>query len=49
VRRHAALDRLSDISRQRVIRRAVLVPLPIPGVEDGDQTRKTKVEWPVAN
>ncbi|MFL6760822.1 hypothetical protein [Sphingomonas sp.] len=47
MRRHAALDRLSDITKRRVIRRAVLVPLPIPGIEDGDPTRKTKVEWPV--
>jgi hypothetical protein len=46
VRRHVALDRLSDISKRRLIRRAVLVPLPIPGIEDGDQMRKTKVEWP---
>ena len=47
--RHAALGRLRDIAKQRVIRRAVLVPLPIPGVEDGDDRRKTKIEWPVSD
>jgi hypothetical protein len=46
--RPAPLNRLSDISRQRPIRRAVLVPLPIEGVEDGDG-RVTKIEWPVPN
>jgi hypothetical protein len=47
MRRRAALGRLRDISRQRVTRKALLVPLPIPGVDDGDQTRKTKIEWPI--
>ena len=47
--RPAPLNRLSDISRQRPIRRpVVLVPLPIAGVEDADG-RATKIEWPVPN
>ena len=44
--RPAPLNRLSDISKQRPIRRPVLVPLPIAGVADGDG-RQTKIEWPV--
>jgi hypothetical protein len=40
------LDRLRDISKQRAIRRPILVPLPIEGVEDCDSP-KTKIEWPV--
>jgi hypothetical protein len=46
--RPAPLKRLSDISRQRPIRRPVLVPLPIAGVDAGDG-RVTKIEWPVSN
>jgi len=41
------LNRLSDISKQRSIRRPILVPLPIEGVEDSADGPKTKVEWPV--
>ena len=47
--RAAALGRLRDISMQRVSRKAVLVPLPITGVEDNGDAPKTKVEWPVRN
>ena len=42
------LNRLSDISKQRSIRRAILVPLPIEGLKDRPSTPKTKVEWPVS-
>jgi hypothetical protein len=47
--KRASLDRLKDISKQRSIRRAILVPLPIEGVEDRPDAPKTKVEWPVPN
>nr|NUR36851.1 hypothetical protein [Sphingomonas sp.] len=47
--KRASLDRLSDISKQRSIRRPILVPLPIEGVEDRPEARKTKVEWPIPN
>jgi hypothetical protein len=46
--RPVSLSRLSDISKQRSIRRAILVPLPIAGVEDSADAPKTKVEWPLA-
>jgi hypothetical protein len=45
--RQASLGRLRDISKQRSIRRPVLVPLPIEGVEDLGDREPTKVEWPV--
>ena len=45
----ASIDRLREISKQRTIRRAVLVPLPIEGVDDSDNLPRTKVEWPVPN
>jgi hypothetical protein len=46
----ASLSRLREISRQRSIRRPILVPLPIEGVEDtADDFVPTKVEWPVPN
>ena len=45
--RGAAIGRLRDISKERVNRRAVLVPLPIPGIEESGDARKTKIEWPV--
>ena len=45
--RPVPLNRLSDISKQRSIRRPILVPLPIEGVEDSAGAAKTKVEWPV--
>ncbi len=41
------LERLSEISKQRTIRKPLLVPLPIEGVEEGNHAPKTKVEWPV--
>lgn len=44
-----SLDRLKDISKQRSIRRPILVPLPIEGVEDKPDAARTKVEWPVPN
>jgi len=44
------LGRLRDISRQKSIRRPILVPLPIEGVEERDDDfEPTKVEWPVPN
>lgn len=43
------LERLREISRQRTIRKPLLVPLPIEGVEEGHDTPRTKVEWPVPN
>jgi hypothetical protein len=43
------LGRLRDISKQRTIRRPILVPLPIEGVDDSSDAPKTKVEWPVPN
>jgi hypothetical protein len=45
--RPASLERLRDISKQRSIRRPVLVPLPIAGVEDRGDMSPTKVEWPI--
>jgi len=42
--RPVPLNRLSDISKQRSIRRPILVPLPIEGVEDSTGRPKTKVE-----
>jgi len=45
----ASINRLREISRQRSIRRAVLVPLPIEGVDDSADAPRTKVEWPVPN
>ena len=45
--RQVSLDRLSDISKRRSIRRPILVPLPIEGVEDRPDAKPTKVEWPV--
>ena len=41
------LERLSEIYRQRTIRKPLLVPLPIEGVEERDDAQRTKVEWPV--
>jgi len=45
----ASIDRLREISKQRTIRRAVLVPLPIEGVDDSGDAPRKKVEWPVPN
>jgi hypothetical protein len=47
--KRTSLDRLRDISKQRTIRRPVLVPLPIEGVDDSDEVPKTRVEWPLPN
>jgi hypothetical protein len=47
--KHASLDRLREISRQRSIRRALLVPVPIEGVENCCDGEPTKIEWPVPN
>jgi hypothetical protein len=47
VSRPASLERLRDISRQRSIRRPILVPLPIDGVAEPGESEPTKVEWPV--
>lgn len=44
--RRVSLKRLSDISKQRSIRRPILVPLPIEGVDDRFAEPK-KVEWPI--
>jgi hypothetical protein len=41
------LSRLSDISRQRSVRRPILIPLPIEGVEDDPDAPRTKTEWPL--
>ena len=43
----APLGRLREISKQRAIRKPILVPLPIEGVEDRPDAKPTKVEWPV--
>ena len=45
--KRAPLNRLSDISKQRSIRRPILVPLPIEGVADAGDKPKTKIEWPI--
>lgn len=47
--RPVPLNRLSEISKLRPLRRAVLVPLPIEGVEEIEGRPATKVEWPVGN
>jgi hypothetical protein len=49
VSKPTSLDRLRDISKQRSIRRPILLPLPIEGVDDSLDMVKTKVEWPVPN
>lgn len=47
--RTASLERLRDISKQRSIRRPILVPLPIEGVRELGDIPPTKVEWPIPN
>ena len=42
-----SLDRLRDISKQKSIRRPLLIPVPADWVDDGDDVLKTKIEWPV--
>jgi hypothetical protein len=45
--RPTSLERLREISKQRSIRRPLLVPVPIDGVRDHEEYEPTKVEWPV--
>ena len=49
MRRPVSLNRLSEISKQRSIRRPLLVPVSADHAEDGDERPATKVEWPVPN
>jgi hypothetical protein len=41
----APLNRLRDITRQRSIRRPLLIPVPVEGV-DGDVSAR-RAEWPI--
>lgn len=41
------LSRLSEISKQRSIRRPLLVPVPDDPVEERGEKPATKVEWPI--
>ena len=45
--RPASLNRLRDISKQRTIRRPLLVPVPADVGEDADR-HVTKIEWPIS-
>jgi hypothetical protein len=45
--RPASLERLSQISKQRSIRRPLLVPVPEDGFADVSDGRRTIVEWPI--
>jgi hypothetical protein len=45
--RPAPLERLSDISKQRSIRRPLLVPVPEDGFADGSKAPRTIVHWPI--
>jgi hypothetical protein len=45
--RPASLGRLREISKQRSIRRPLLIPVPTDPVEDYGETHRTEVEWPV--
>ena len=45
--RSASLERLRDISKQRSIRRPLLIPVPADSAEDHFETRTTRIEWPV--
>lgn len=47
--RPVSLNRLSEISKQRSIRRPLLVPVPNDPVDEKDEKPVTKVEWPVPN
>ena len=42
------LDRLSDISRQRSIRRPLLVLVPSERIEDRTNVPDSIIEWPVS-
>ncbi len=44
--RPAPLNRLREISKQRTIRRPLLIPVPDAPDEDHD-IPATKVEWPI--
>lgn len=44
--RPVSLNRLSEISKQRSIRRPLLMPVPDPVDEERDRP-PTKVEWPI--
>ena len=43
------LSRLSDISKQRSIRRPLLVPVSDDHAEEKGERPATKVEWPIPN
>jgi hypothetical protein len=43
--RAAALDRLSEIARTRVIRQPLLVPVPSEGFASPDP--RARIEWPI--
>ena len=46
--RPVPLKRLRDISKQRTIRRPLLVPVP-PDSGDGEENgHVTKIEWPIS-
>ena len=47
--RPVSLNRLSEISKRRSIRRPLLVPVPDDPVEDKGERPATKVEWPLPN
>jgi hypothetical protein len=47
--RPVSLNRLSEISKQRSIRRPLLVPVSADHAEEGGEKPATKVEWPVPN
>jgi hypothetical protein len=47
--RPVSLGRLRDISRQRSIRRPLLVPVPTDRVDDNCDALETRIEWPVPN
>lgn len=44
----ASLERLRDISKQRSIRRPLLVPVPSDYSENAPDHRVTKIEWPIS-
>jgi hypothetical protein len=45
--RQVSLDRLRDISKQRTIRRPILVPVQADLHDDAGTGPATKVEWPI--
>lgn len=45
--RPVSLDRLREISKQRTIRRPLLVPVPNDPIEDDEAVPGRKVEWPI--